>query len=67
MALQQVQTPLKGGENTQLYGESDFRGVTPATPSVMTTPNTLLPSQIMGLTPFRTPGGTADGKSNGFN
>lgn len=61
LALQQVQTPLKGGENTQLYGESDFRGVTPATPSVMTTPNTLLPSQIMGLTPFRTPGGPNDG------
>ncbi|CAH8647209.1 unnamed protein product [Dicrocoelium dendriticum] len=60
LALQQVQTPLKGGENVQLIGESDFSGVTPSTANVMVTPNTLLPNQL-GLTPFRTPGSLAGG------
>ncbi|CAH8574777.1 unnamed protein product [Heterobilharzia americana] len=55
LALQQVQTPLKGGENTPLVGESDFSGTTPRVPSNLATPNILLPSQIVGTTPFRTP------------
>ncbi|KAH8857943.1 Cell division cycle 5-like protein, partial [Schistosoma japonicum] len=55
LALQQVQTPLKGGENTPLVGESDFSGATPRLPSSIATPNILLPSQIVGTTPFRTP------------
>ncbi|VDP57286.1 unnamed protein product [Schistosoma curassoni] len=55
LALQQVQTPLKGGENTPLVGESDFSGTTPRLPNTLATPNVLLPSQIIGATPFRTP------------
>ncbi|CAH8297948.1 unnamed protein product [Schistosoma turkestanicum] len=55
LALQQVQTPLKGGENTPLVGESDFSGTTPRLPNTLATPNVLLPSQIIGTTPFRTP------------
>ncbi|VDP36222.1 unnamed protein product [Schistosoma margrebowiei] len=55
LALQQVQTPLKGGENTPLVGESDFSGTTPRLPNTLATPNVLLPSQIVGATPFRTP------------
>lgn len=53
--MQQVQTPLKGGENTPLVGESDFSGTTPRLPNTLATPNVLLPSQIIGATPFRTP------------
>ncbi|VEL09191.1 unnamed protein product [Protopolystoma xenopodis] len=68
LALQLVQTPLKGGENTQLVGDIDFSGTTPASQSVRgdstlrrgglpATPNTLLPTQATGgaMTPFQTP------------
>ena len=48
LALQNVQTPLKGGENTPLH-ESDFDGVTPKKALVQT------PNVVLG-TPFRTPG-----------
>ncbi|XP_071957167.1 cell division cycle 5-like protein [Antedon mediterranea] len=47
LALQNVDTPLKGGINTPLH-ESDFRGVTPQR-SATQTPNTAF------TTPFRTP------------
>ncbi|KAF6779898.1 hypothetical protein AHF37_00580 [Paragonimus kellicotti] len=60
LALQQVQTPLKGGENRQLVGESDFSGITPSPANVMVTPNTLLPNQLMGHT-FHTPGSQPGG------
>ncbi|KAG5454877.1 CDC5 cell division cycle 5-like protein [Clonorchis sinensis] len=56
LALQQVQTPLVGGDNPELIGHSDFTGVTPSPANVLTTPNTLLHSQIVGPSPFRTPG-----------
>ncbi|CAL8069117.1 unnamed protein product [Calicophoron daubneyi] len=61
LALQQVQTPLKGGENTELAGDSDFSGITPRPSAKMVTPNTLLPNQLVGLTPFRTPGQLENG------
>ena len=48
LALQNVQTPLKGGENTPLR-DSDFDGVTPKKAVVQT------PNVVLG-TPFRTPG-----------
>lgn len=52
MALQNVDTPLKGGINTAL-GETDFSSVTPRHLNAVT-PNTVL------STPFRTPAaGTA--------
>ncbi len=48
MALTNVDTPLKGGANTQLHdGGGDFSGMTPA-PQDIRTPNTVL------TTPFRT-------------
>ena len=49
LALQNVQTPLKGGENTPLH-ESNFEGMTPKKALVQT------PNMVLG-TPFRTPGG----------
>ena len=49
MALSNVDTPLKGGTNTELI-ESDFSGITPRS-EVVPTPNTVL------ATPFRTPAG----------
>ncbi len=49
LALQIVDTPLKGGINTPLHN-SDFSGVTPAHKTIQT-PNTMF------QTPFRTPHG----------
>lgn len=55
MALQQVQTPLKGGENTELStGVVNIVGATPH-PRHLPTPNILLRSQLAANTPFRTP------------
>ena len=48
LALQQVDTPLKGGLNTPMH-ESSFEGVTPKH-QVSQTPNNMI------VTPFRTPG-----------
>ena len=53
MALQDVDTPLKGGINTAL-GETDFSSVTPRHLNAVT-PNTVL------STPFRTPAAGAAG------
>lgn len=55
MALQNVDTPLKGGINTAV-GETDFSSVTPRHLSAVT-PNTIL------STPYRTPaaGGVGGG------
>ena len=51
LALQCVDTPLKGGLNTPLHN-SDFAGATPVhKPMSMQTPNTMF------QTPFRTPHG----------
>ncbi|RTG84817.1 pre-mRNA-splicing factor CDC5/CEF1 [Schistosoma bovis] len=66
LALQQVQTPLKGGENTPLVGESDFSGTTPRLPNTLATPNVLLPSQIIGATPFRTPNSNIENGTPNF-
>ncbi|VDQ11008.1 unnamed protein product [Trichobilharzia regenti] len=55
---------MKGGENTPLVGESDFSGTTPRLPSNLSTPNILLPSQIVGATPFRTPNIIENGTPN---
>jgi len=64
MALQNTDTPLKGGINTPLHNDGgDFSGVTPrhdgvATPNtVLTTPYRTKEGQV-GLTPGQTPGGT---------
>ena len=48
MALQNVETPLKGGVNTAV-AESDFDGITPKRQATQT-PN------MAFNTPFRTPG-----------
>ncbi|XP_067945595.1 cell division cycle 5-like protein [Watersipora subatra] len=53
MALQNVDTPLKGGLNTAL-GETDFSSVTPRHLQAVT-PNTVL------STPYRTPSATGPG------
>lgn len=53
MALNNVETPLKGGLNTPLV-ESDFSGIAP-TPQGTATANTVL------ATPFRTPSGQQGG------
>ena len=55
LALQNVQTPLKGGENTPLH-ESSFEGVTPKKAVVQT------PNMVLG-TPFRTPGQPGPGST----
>ena len=55
LALQNVQTPLKGGENTPLR-DSDFDGVTPKKAVVQT------PNVVLG-TPFRTPGAGGPGST----
>ena len=62
MALQNTDTPLKGGINTPLHNEGgDFGGVTPAREAVAT-PNTVLTTPFrtkegqVGLTPSQTPG-----------
>lgn len=55
LALQQVQTPLKGGDNTELStGVVNIVGATPQTRH-LPTPNILLPNQLAANTPFRTP------------
>ncbi|KAM7540285.1 hypothetical protein Aperf_G00000045409 [Anoplocephala perfoliata] len=55
LALQQVQTPLKGGENTELStGVVNIVGATPQARH-LPTPNILLRSQLTANTPFRTP------------
>jgi len=62
MALQNTDTPLKGGINTPLHNEGgDFGGATPAREAVAT-PNTVLTTPFrtkegqVGLTPSQTPG-----------
>ena len=55
LALQNVQTPLKGGENTPLH-ESNFEGMTPKKAVVQT------PNMVLG-TPFRTPGQAGPGST----
>ena len=57
MALQNVDTPLKGGLNTAL-GETDFSSVTPRHLQAVT-PNTVL------STPYRTPGALGPGMTPG--
>ena len=64
MALQNTDTPLKGGINTPLHNEGgDFSGVTPQR-EVIATPNTVLTTPYrtregqVGLTPGQTPGRT---------
>nr|CDS27785.1 cell division cycle 5 protein [Hymenolepis microstoma] len=55
LALHHVQTPLKGGENTELStGVVNIVGATPQARH-LPTPNILLPSQLADNTPFRTP------------
>lgn len=53
MALQNVATPLKGGENTPLH-ETSFEGAMPKKHTVQT------PNVIIG-TPFRTPANQSEG------
>lgn len=55
LALQNVQTPLKGGENTPLH-ESNFEGITPKKAAIQT------PNMVLG-TPFRTPGQSGAGST----
>jgi len=63
MALQNTDTPLKGGLNTPLQNEGgDFSGMTPR-PETVATPNTVLTTPYrtkegqVGLTPSQTGGG----------
>ena len=65
MALQNTDTPLKGGVNTPLHNEGgDFSGMTPR-PEMQATPNTVLTTPYrtkdgqVGLTPGQTPGDAA--------
>ena len=62
MALQNTDTPLKGGLNTPLHNDGgDFSGITPARQTAAT-PNTVLTTPFrtkegqVGLTPSQTPG-----------
>ncbi|XP_046848614.1 cell division cycle 5-related protein-like [Xenia sp. Carnegie-2017] len=55
LALNQVDTPLKGGVNTPLL-ESSFEGVTPKRADIQT------PNMMLG-TPFRTPQGEGQGST----
>ena len=55
IALQNVQTPLKGGENVPLH-ETSFEGVTPRKQTVQT------PNVVLG-TPFRTPSQAGPGST----
>nr|CDS20428.1 cell division cycle 5 protein [Echinococcus granulosus] len=69
LALQQVQTPLKGGDNTELStGVVNIVGATPQTRH-LPTPNILLPNQLAANTPFRTPqvGATPGGANDVTN
>jgi len=70
MALQNTDTPLKGGLNTPLHNDGgDFSSMTPsrnaiATPNtVLTTPYRTKDGQV-GLTPGQTPGGTPGGAAS---
>lgn len=54
LALQNVDTPLKGGENTPMR-DTSFEGITPRR-NVIPTPNKVLAS------PFRTPGDMGQGR-----
>ena len=69
MALQNTDTPLKGGINTPLHNEGgDFSGVTPQR-EVIATPNTVLTTPYrtregqVGLTPGQTPGTRTPGQT----
>ena len=55
IALQNVQTPLKGGENVPLH-ETSFEGITPRKQAVQT------PNVVLG-TPFRTPSQAGPGST----
>lgn len=55
IALQNVQTPLKGGENTPLH-DSSFEGIQPKKQTMQT------PNVVLG-TPFRTPSQTGPGST----
>lgn len=57
MALQNVDTPLKGGLNTAL-GDTDFSSVTPRNLQPVT------PNTVLG-TPYRTPGAMGAGMTPG--
>jgi hypothetical protein len=64
MALQNTDTPLKGGVNTPLHNDGgDFSGITPQR-EVIATPNTVLTTPYrtregqVGLTPGQTPSRT---------
>ena len=62
LALQNVDTPLKGGENTPLLHDTNFDGVTPRK-QMSQTPNRML------MSPFHTPqhqGGGGGGSENDF-
>jgi len=70
MALQNTDTPLKGGLNTPLQNEGgDFSGVTPQREAVAT-PNTVLTTPFrtkdgqVGLTPSQTPGSGVQGSGS---
>lgn len=63
MALTNVDTPLKGGMNSELQENGgDFSGMTPSANKELQTPNTVLTTPFrtkdgqVGLTPGRTPG-----------
>lgn len=58
MALQNVDTPLKGGLNTAI-GETDFSSVTPRQVQAVT------PNTVLG-TPYRTPGAMGGGMTPGI-
>ena len=69
MALQNTDTPLKGGMNTPLHNEGgDFSGMTPSR-TALATPNTVLTTPFrtkegqVGLTPSQTPGTSGAGGS----
>ena len=59
LALQNVDTPLKGGENTPMH-DTSFEGATPRR-NVMPTPNKVLAS------PFRTPSDMGQGRVDGVD
>ncbi|CAL8087506.1 unnamed protein product [Orchesella dallaii] len=66
MALENLDTPLKGGVNADL-GEVDFSGMTPKVESIRTL-NTVIASPFEMMTPRQTqsPFGETPGKSVGF-
>jgi len=71
MALQNTDTPLKGGMNTPLHeGGGDFSSMTPSN-KALATPNTVLTTPFrtkegqVGLTPSQTPGSTSGAGATG--